>query len=61
MPQTTLTRKRGKLYAYSFTTGTQPVTPPVRKTERDIWAEILRLHQSGKTDDAELLLEKYCS
>lgn len=61
MTQTTLIRRRGKLYAYSFTTGTKPVELKVRVTDDTIQAECLRLTKRGKVDESNELLNRYCS
>jgi NifB/MoaA-like Fe-S oxidoreductase len=61
MCQSKIIRRRGALYIYSFTTGVQPVTVPVRTTEDDVMAELMRLVRNGKAEEAELLLERYCS
>ncbi len=61
MCQNKIIRRRGQLHIYSFTTGIKPVTVPVRKTEDDVMAELMRLVRSGKAEEAELLLEWYCS
>mgnify|MGYP001566329751 CR=1 FL=1 len=59
MTQTTLIRRRGKLYAYSFTTGTKPVEPKVRMTDDTIQAECLRLSRMGLIEESNEILEKY--
>jgi hypothetical protein len=61
MPQTTLIRIRGKLYAYSFTTGVKPVKSKVRKTDDEIQALCLWLVNHGKIEEANTLLDTYCS
>lgn len=61
MAQNKIIRRGGSLYIYSFTTGVQSVQVPVRKTENDVMAELMRLVRNGKAEEAELLLEWYCS
>ncbi|MBI2048499.1 MAG: hypothetical protein HYT30_01060 [Parcubacteria group bacterium] len=59
MTQTTLIRRRGRLYAFSFTTGTKPIEPKVRVTDDTIQAECLRLTRQGKIDESNALLDRY--
>lgn len=61
MCQNTIIRRRGQLHIYSFTTGVKLVRVPVRATENDVMAELMRLVRNGMADEAELLLEWYCS
>lgn len=61
MAQNQIIRRGGFLYVYSFTTGVKLVKVPVRQTENDVMAELMRLARNGMADEAELLLEWYCS
>lgn len=59
MPQTTLIRSGGKMYAYSFTTGVKPIEPKVRLTDDAIQALCLWLVNQSRIEEADALLEKY--
>lgn len=61
MTQTSIIHYREKLYVYSFTTGVKRLEPKVCETDETIQAKCLWLENQGKLDEAEELLEKYCS
>jgi hypothetical protein len=61
MTQTTLTRIRGKFYAYSFTTGVKPAVPKARKDQKTALAELNRLLREGRDEEAESFFEQCCN
>ena len=61
MPQTTIVRATHGLFVHDFTTGAKPAKLKPNKTERDILALALWLEQTGNVDEADRVIECYCS
>ena len=61
MPQPTIVRATHGLFVHDFTTGTKPAKLKPQKTERDVLALALWLERSGNVDEADRVIERFCS
>lgn len=61
MPQPTIVRATHGLFVYDFTIGFMPAKFKQHKTESDILALALWLERKGDVDEADRVLECYCS
>lgn len=53
-------RIREEFYVSSWTFGCKKSQPPSRTTEDSVMAEAMWLVQHGKSDEAEMLIERWC-
>lgn len=61
MPQLTILNSNSNFYVYSWTTGVMPCRIPTKSSEDDVLARALWLVRNGREDEADVLLEKYCT
>ncbi len=61
MPQPRILKLGATWYLYSFTDGCTKLRLPTRESEADVLARCLWLSNHGRRDEAEELLEAWCS
>jgi hypothetical protein len=56
-----IVRREKDLYVYSWTTGVKPAWVPTPRTEQHVLAHALWLARNGREEEADRLLENFCS